>query len=388
MPAFTVEFMTGDGPRRGQFTLDPQRELGPQVRQILEELRQHELVIAGGPGDEMVVLWNGRELDPDATPAALGMTPQRALEIRMRPRARPAEPPPPSAAPRARVRRFTRGAYAGILTGIAGGVLGWGASAWVRDLGPLLSTYARLDLLAGAVLGGAVGATVWGGAALRRQERVLRAASLGILLGVVGGGGGAALGLAASALVSDGATGFRAGRVLAWTVLGCVVALVLATGGRTRRGVRPVAEAAAWGALGGILAGAAYSFSGPADFWQALAFALVGAAAGGGVSWPTVRRAAGVIEVETVAGREPGLLGHREWALSDGGRIRVRGTGPGRTDAVVALAEGRCWIGPATHGGSVVVGGRALSDAAELRDGDRIDLGAARFRFRRLAPAA
>ncbi|HEX2210573.1 MAG TPA: hypothetical protein VHG93_23030 [Longimicrobium sp.] len=387
MPGFAVEFLTDEGPRRAQFTLDPERELGPQVRQILEELRQHGMVIAGGPEDEMVVLWNGRELDAGATPAALGVTPLRALEIRMRPRARPAQAPPPPAAPRVRVRRFTRGAYAGILTGAAGGLLGWGASAWVRDLGPLLSTYARLDLLAGAVLGGTVGATVLGGAALRRQERVVSAASLGILLGVAGGGGGAALGLAASAVVVDGEAGFSAGRVLAWTILGAVLALVLALGG-ARRGVRRVAEAAAWGALGGILGGVAYSFSGPADFWQALAFALVGAAAGAAVSWPAVRRAEGVIEVETVAGREPGLLGHREWALADGARIRVRGAGPGRTDAVVALAEGRCWIGPAAYGGSVVVSGRALAEAAELRDGDRIDLGAARYRFRRWAPAA
>ena len=158
--------------------------------------------------------------------------------------------------------------------------------------------------------------------------------------------------------------------------------------GVTGRGLRTLAEAAAWGALGGICGGVAYSLSGPGDFWQALAFALVGAAAGGGVAWPAVRRAAGVIEVESVAGREPGLLGHREWALADGARIRVRGAGPGRTDAVVALAEGRFWVGPAAQGSAVVVSGRTLDQAAELRDGDRLDLGAARFRFRRLARAA
>ena len=213
MPAFAVEFLTEEGPRRAQFTLDPERELGPQVRQVLEELRQHGMVVAGAPGDELTVLWNGRELDLGATPAALGVTPQRALDIRMRPAVRPAPPPAPAAIPSVRVRRFTRGAYAGILTGMAGGLLGWGASAWVRDLGPLLSTYTRLDLLVGAVLGAAVGVAVLGGGALRRQERVLPAAALGALLGAAGGGGGAALGLAASGLVADGA--FRAGRILA-----------------------------------------------------------------------------------------------------------------------------------------------------------------------------
>ncbi|HEY0015354.1 MAG TPA: FHA domain-containing protein [Longimicrobium sp.] len=385
MPAFAVEFLTAEGPRRAQFTLDPERELGPQVRQVLEELRQHGVVIAGGPEDELAVVWNGRELDTGATPAALGVTPQRALEIRMRPRVRPAPAPPPAAVP-VRIRRFTRGACAGILTGMAGGLLGWGASAWVRDLGPLLSTYARLDTFVGAVLGAIVGATVLGGAALRRQERVLPAAVLGVLLGIAGGAGGAALGLAASGLAAEGASGFRAGRVLAWTVLGAVLAAAVALGG-ARRTPRPVAEAAAWGALGGVAGGVAFSFSGPGDFWQALAFALVGAAAGGGVSWPAVRRAAGVIETESVAGREPGLLGHREWALADGARVHVRGAGPGRTDAVVALADGRCWIGPVMQGEAVVVGGRTLAEPAELRDGDRIDLGSARFRFRRLAAA-
>lgn len=385
MPAFAVEFISGDGPRRAQFTLDPERELGPQVRQILEELRQHGVVVAGGPGDELAVLWNGRDLDLGATPSALGVSPQRALEIHMRP-APPASAPPPEIRP-VRVRRFTRGACAGLLTGMAGGLLGWGASAWIRDLGPLLSSYARLDLFTAAVLGLCVGAVVLGGAALRQQERVMASAALGVLLGALAGSGGAALGLAASSLVADGAAGFRAGRLLAWALLGCVLAAALALRA-PRRGVRAVGEAAVWGSLGGALSGAVFSLGGPGDFWQAAAFALTGAAAGFGVSWPAVRRAAGVIEVETVSGREPGLLGHREWTLAEGARIRVRGAGPGRADAVVALAEGRCWVGPAGRGEAVVVSGRSVAEPAELRDGDRIDLGAARFRFRRWAHAA
>lgn len=386
MPAFAVEFMTGEGPRRGQFTLDPERELGPQVRQVLEELRQHGTVIAGGPGDELAVLWNGRDLDLGATPAALGVSPQRALEIRMRPAPRAAPAPGPAVSP-VRIRRFTRGAYACILTGMAGGLLGWGACAWVRDLGPLLSDYPRLDLFTATVLGLCVGAAVLAGAARRRQERAFAAALLGLLLGAAGGAGGAALGRGAQAFVADGAEGFRAGRVAAWTVLGCVLALALALRER-RGGPGVVAEAAGWGTGGGLLAGLAFSLSGPGDFWQALAFAVLGAAVGAGMGLPAVRRAAGVIEVETVAGREPGLLGHREWALAEGARIRVRGAGPGRTNALVALADGRCWVGPAGQGETVVVSGRPLADPAELRDGDRIDLGAARFRFRRLARAA
>lgn len=383
MPAFDVEFVTGDGPRRGQFTLDPERGLGPQVRQVLEELRQHGVVVAGGPGDELVVSWSGRELDLGATPAALGVTPQRALEIRMRPAARP-ERPPPAPEPRpVRVRRFTRGAYASILTGAAGGLLAWGVSASIRDLGTVVSTYARLDLLVAALLGASAGAFILAGAARRRQDPAGRAALAGLALGAAGGALGAAAGLAVASVFPDGGAGFRLGRMAAWALLGASASAAIALAG-PRRGVL---EAAAWGTAGGALGGLAFSLSGPGDFWQALGFALTGAACGAGAGWPVVRRAEALIEVEAVAGREPGLLGHREWALAEGGRVHVRGAASFGGGAFVALEAGRCWIGPAAAGEAVVVSGHPLGEPAELRDGDRIDLGGARFRFRRLVAA-
>ena len=58
MPAFAVEFLTEEGPRRAQFTLDPGRELGPQVRQILVLAGsvdyQHQLIVTQ-IGDHQVV---------------------------------------------------------------------------------------------------------------------------------------------------------------------------------------------------------------------------------------------------------------------------------------------------------------------------------------------
>jgi hypothetical protein len=81
MPAYAVEFTTESGPQRTQFTLDDDRPLGPQVRQVLEELRGTGVMISGTAEDELTVVWGGRELDTAQTPQQLGISPQRTLEL-------------------------------------------------------------------------------------------------------------------------------------------------------------------------------------------------------------------------------------------------------------------------------------------------------------------
>jgi hypothetical protein len=93
MPAYAVEFTTERGLQRTQFTLDDDRPLGPQVRQILEELRGTGVVISGAAEDELSVVWGGRELDTAQAPQALGISPQRTIELHMKRRVRAAKVP-------------------------------------------------------------------------------------------------------------------------------------------------------------------------------------------------------------------------------------------------------------------------------------------------------
>ena len=68
MPAYAVEFTTERGLQRTQFTLDDDRPLGAQIRQILEELRGTGVVISGAAEDELSVVWGGRDLDTTQAP--------------------------------------------------------------------------------------------------------------------------------------------------------------------------------------------------------------------------------------------------------------------------------------------------------------------------------
>jgi|GEM_PF-3351173 len=385
MPAYAVEFQTEDGPRRGQFIIDPERKLGPQVQQVLEELRHHGTVVAGRPGDQLEVWWNGRGLDLSATPAALEIAPSRPLEVRMRP-APAAAPEAAPRPPRRPARRLTRGALAGPLTGAAGALLAWCAASGVRDLGTVIDGYHRLDLLVAALLGALAAATVAGGAALRTQGRVAPAAALGAVAGALGGAAGGAAGLALAGLLPGGAP-FALRRALAWLALGAAAGTAAALPW-ARRDPWRLAEGAGCGALAGAAAGAVFSLAGPGDVWQALAFLLLGAGAGTGACSLAPRRAAGVLELETVAGRTVGLLRHREWELREGALVHLHAA-PGRRPAArVALEAGRAWAAPGAEGAAVVVSGRAVGRPTELADGDRLEVGAVRYRYRRFAPAA
>jgi hypothetical protein len=368
MPAYFVDFTTPDGPRRLRFTLDADRPLGAQVHQILEEMRQRGVVLVGGPRDELGVYWNGADLELDRSPDVLGVTPDRALELRMRPRplrARPAPPPEPPVTP-----FFPPTAYAAPIAGAAGALAAWGAAAvLLADLGPWLPTYRALDGAAAALLGAGVGAAVRALAARRLGGRAWLAAAIGLAAGALGGGVGATLGTGIGAVLDPG---YLLRRAILWALAAASIGAAL--GALDARG-RRVLDGAVAGAAGGAAGALLFSLAGPAEFWQALAFAVAGAALGSGLHTPALRRAHAVLGTE---GDERGRMEPfriRQWALEDGRAVALHG-------ATVRCRGGRCELAPGEM--PVRVGGVPLDAPRELRNGDVVEVDGARLRFRRL----
>jgi hypothetical protein len=375
MPAYAVEFTTERGLQRTQFTLDDDRPLGPQVRQILEELRGTGVVISGAAEDELSVVWSGRDLDTTQTPQALGISPQRTIELHMKRRVRAAKVP-------ALAPFVPKGAYAAAVSGMTGALLAWLVVSTITDLSDALPTYARLDLAVGGMLGAFAGAFVGGSDALRTRASVplgaLYGFALGLAGGVVGGAAGAGLGGVLAPRLTP--SGFPVVRILAWTVLGTAIGLTL--GMRWwQNDERRTADGAGYGAVAGVIAGAVYSLPGPSEFWQALAFAMVGAGIGAGVCAPSLRRSVAILELERSGRARIGLTRLREWGLSSGASVALERDGS--AVASVVCEATRCRIVPVAGGGAVLVAGKAVSAPIELVNEDRIGIGDAQYRFRR-----
>ncbi len=375
MPAYAVEFTTERGLQRTQFTLDDDRPLGPQVRQILEELRGTGVVISGAAEDELSVVWGGRDLDTAQAPQALGISPQRTIELHMKRRARAAKVP-------ALAPFVPKGAYAAAVSGMSGALLAWLIVSTITDLSDALPTYARLDLAVGGMLGALAGAFISAGDALRTRASVPLGALFGFALGLVGGvaGGAAGAGLGGVLAPRLTASGFSVVRIVAWAVLGAAIGLTL--GMRWwQSDERRTADGAGYGALAGVIAGAVYSLPGPSEFWQALAFAIVGAGIGAGVCAPSLRRSVAILELERNGSTRIGLTRLREWGLSSGAEVSLERDGS--PVASIVCEATRCRIVPAAGGGGVLVAGKSVSAPTELVNEDRIGVGDAQYRFRR-----
>ena len=366
MPAYAVEFATAEGPRRLRFTLDPERSLGPQVHQILEEMRQHGVLLSGGPRDELGVYWNGADLELDRSPEALGVTPDRPVELRMRPRPARAPAPEPPITP-----YFPRSAYAAPLAGAAGALLGWLAASMLTDLGPWLPSYRALDLAAAALLGAGTGLGLRTAAAVRKGARVWLGAASGIAVGAAGGGVGAMLGTVVGEVLDPGYLLLRA---ILWAMAAAGIggALGLLESGWARRSLDGAAFGLAAGAAGALL----FSAAGPAQLWQALAFAGVGAVLGSGLHTPALRRAQAVLGTDGDEGGRMTLFHIREWALEDGRAVALPG------GAILRCDSGRCQLTPGDT--PVRVAGLPLQGPHDLRNGDAVELDGIRLRFRRL----
>ncbi len=373
MPAYAVEFTTERGLQRTQFTLDDDRPLGPQVRQILEELRGTGVMISGAAEDELSVVWGGRDLDTTQAPQQLGINPQRTIELHMKRRARAVKIP-------AVVPFMPKGAYAAAVSGMAGALLAWLVCSTITDLSDALPTYARLDLAVGGMIGVFVGGFIAGSDALRRRTSIALGTLYGVLLGLVGGvaGGAAGAGLGGVLAPRLSPPAFAAARIVAWAVLGTALGLTL--GMRWwQDDERRTVDGAGYGALGGIVAGVLYSLPGPSEFWQALAFAVLGAAVGAGVCGPSLRRSVAILELERGASGRVGLTRLREWGLLNGASVPLERDGT--TVASVVCEASRCRIVPA--GSGVRVSGKSVSAPIELVNEDRIAIGDAQYRFRR-----
>jgi hypothetical protein len=378
MPTYHVDLTTERGQQRVPFTLDDDRPLGPQVRHVLEELRQRGIVLRGGPEDRLAVVWNGREVDLEQTPERLRLSPHYPIELTMR---RPA----PRAALRAEppARPFlAKGSYIGAVSGFTGATVAWFAGTQFTDLGDVLVSYGALDLAVVSLLGAAVGLAVSGLASHRRNDNALVGSTLGLILGLVGAVAGALLGLFLAGLggLAGSRQGFVVARLVVWGLAGGGIGLVLALLwlGRDRR--RPL-DGLLFGLASGVVGGLLMSLPGPTEFWQLLAFGAIGATVGWGLCRPS--RGIGLVELETTAGRSPGLFGHREWEVFDD-----RANGFGRRFEI-RVAHGRLMLVPTGRGGgSATLADRPVAGPTEMVNDDVIAIGEQRFRFRRFPEAA
>lgn len=378
MPTYHVDLTTERGLHRVPFTLDDDRPLGPQVRHILEELRQQGIVLRGGPEDRLAVVWNGRQVDLEQTPERLRLSPLYPIELTMR---RPA----PRAATRAEppARPFLpKGSYNGAVAGFTGAVVAWVGASLFTDLGDILVSYGALDLVVAALLGASIGAVVAGLGALHRNESALGVGALGLALGALGATGGAVLGLLLAGLGGLGSSrqGFVVARLVVWGLLAGLAGLALATLA-IRRDPRRLLDGLLIGVGSGVVGGLVMSLPGPTEFWQLLTFGIVGSAVGYALGRPA--RALGVVELESVGTRVPGLLGFREWAVRDDAANRF-----GRRFEIRA-AQGRLTLVPTGRAGdAAVLDGKPIGGPTELVNDDVIQVGEQRFRFRRFPEAA
>lgn len=385
MPAYVLDFLSGDGPQRRRYTLDDDRPLRGQLEQVLADLERGAVVLQGGPTDELAVYWAGRELDLAQAPSTLGVTPERPLELRMQ-RRRPAvalPAPIPEAAPEA----FTpRAVYAGATLGFTAGALAWAVTTVADDRTALLDSDVRFDAGAALVWGAFIGTAVLVGQARRVGVRGWRGGVTGFGVGALGAGVWAFLHLLLTESRRRGDAMLAAAwRVWVWAALAAFVAVALAGAARLRT-LRATAgpdsaplggtlgRAGGWAFVVGAVAGALGLLPGEAALWQALAMTLAGAGVGGAVGWAATYAAPAVFELEAAAEQPVGVAALREWPLP--------------ASATVYLRHGAA----ATGGAAAIVGEngryRLYADAStrsarELRHNDRLTLGSARYRFRR-----
>ncbi len=135
--------------------------------------------------------------------------------------------------------------YFRIMLGALGGLMGWLLFGALGDLRAVEDGQPLQQILAGALVGGAVSQSLAGSVALRKGDWLhwSRYAALGLALGGLGG----ALGFWVA-----GVAGSPGGRVLGWIVLGFAVGI---SEGAAERAPRLLVAGASGGAMGGLAGG-------------------------------------------------------------------------------------------------------------------------------------
>ncbi len=384
MPSYQVTFASLDGPQATRFTFDDDAPLEVQVPQVVEEMRLRGLVIQGAPDDELVVLWNGAEVDLRRSPRDLGLQVARPLELRMRPR-------PVQSHTIVAAHYFTKAGYAGTLLGASAATVAWMIGLLITDISRLPLSYAALDLLAALLFGGITGAALHGFSAYRRFQPAATAAIIGLATGALGAALGAGAALSLRELAGDAPSygALFALRILAWmlTVAGAGIALALLT---TRR-ASLLAITALFAIGSGLFAAIVFNFPGPTALWQGVSFLTCGAALGYAiVAWP-LRSGRAFLEVEAVERKLVGVLAARTTVLTDQMQTPIAAIGrTGRPERPVAYAwfdGARVVVTPvevspgATRGAAARISGTPLERAVLLGDGESVEVGETRWRL-------
>jgi hypothetical protein len=270
MPSFVVEFDSNYGPERRLFTLDADRALRAQMIQVLEELRLADRILAGSPGDEMAVYWNAKELDLSQSFDTQGVTVDRPLVLRMRPRVviETAKPKKPLIKWRSILLPPIEGAI--------GALIAWFIGITQTDVLRPLTTANQVDVVMAAILTGAIALALVIGILARRDAplgqslpSVLIAplAGLTIVVGIF------------LAQQSPTVGGFLLGRVVAWALALALLSLIVAFPQRSLPSTR-WQSALGFGALSGAAAAIVLTLPGPSLMLQALAFIIGGLGVG------------------------------------------------------------------------------------------------------------
>jgi hypothetical protein len=283
------DYISPDGPQREQFTLEDDGPIGRQVQRILSELRRRDVVLSGGRDEVLSIEWNGTLLDEAKSPRALGISPARPIELRMRPR------PEQSIRIRAGARTAApRSSFVpvGIISMAIAGALG-AACAWtaLAVMSNSADTAQDRDAMAVLMLLGGVGLFT-----VLVQHGIARRLWVGLLGVIVGAPLTAAISVGLVGALLDGDISFLDQRLALFACVGALSAMTLSLTAPTFESGWAVLESGGWGTVAGVVAAILMSLE-SLGVSSALAWPLLGAGIGAGAEWPRLRRAAGICEL-------------------------------------------------------------------------------------------
>jgi hypothetical protein len=382
MAQYQMYFGTQSGWTNFNVDIDEDEALQNVLPDVLRELEESGHVLHGwqdGSG-ELVVTWEGRELDLEKALPQQGLRPNEVLRVTVRaPKpvlqlrqddeahdvlereelregddiivgrsilrfrtSQHQERPSENTTLLQRFRQvqiFHQTVYYMALMGGIAGLACWGIVSWIPDLATVGGSV--LDVINMAVLGGFIGGLTVGCHDHWLADRVVgRWVLMGIAVGMVAGVVG---GLIHSAMSQPPLTGRLPllSRALSWMIAGWLIGLgvslrwVMINKARVLHGL-------IGGTFGGLLGGIAFwSLKGvSAEISQLLGFALTGISITGGVSLAPVLLRQGVLEF--VSSGDPSVLetygrSHQRWEIHDDGKYVIGSVGARPLHPVLTL---------------------------------------------------